>query len=127
MFIKYITANIDALKADFQKAKKQIQINHFPAPPFCSGAPFRTKIVRLTAAAISIKLIEEKFHAKILINSMTTQEQSIIALGSFFLCSFFIMVTAASRIKMPTAILIPLNAFAMMVSSRKLSKNIEIR
>ena len=38
-----------------------------------------------------------------------------------------IMVTAASRIKMPTAILIPLNAFAMMVSSRKLSKNIEIR
>ena len=96
-------------------------------PPFCSGAPFTIKIVKLIVAAISIRLIDEKLQEKILISSMETNEHSIITLGRTFLCIFFIMVIAASKIKMPTAILIPLNAFAIAVNSRKLSKNIEIR
>ena len=90
-------------------------------------APFRRKIERLIAAAISIRLMEEKFHAKILIHNMATKEPIIIALESFILFIFFIMVKAASTINRPTAILMPLNAFEIKVSSRKLSKNIEIR
>ena len=54
------------------------------------------------------------------------QEQTIITLGSFLLCIFLIMVMAASKIRIPTAILMPLNALAMSVISRKLSKNEDI-
>ena len=77
-----------------------------------------TEVARLTAAAISIKLIVEKFHEKILINSIAANEQIIIILGNTFFGILFIMVTAASKIKMPTASFIPLNAWAIIVISR---------
>ena len=63
----------------------------------------------------------------ILCNPENLLNQAMIVLGSFFFCIFLIMVMAASRIKIPTAILIPLKALAMIVSSRKLSRNMEIR
>ena len=77
------------------------------------------KIVRLTTEAISMRLMDEKFHAKMLISIIAANEQSMITRGRSFLCIFLIIVMAASSISMPTATLIPLNALAMIVISRK--------
>ena len=51
----------------------------------------------------------------------------MIVLGSGFFCIFRIILIPASRIRMPTATLIPIKACAIQVISRKLSRNIEIR
>ena len=67
--------------------------------------------------------IPEKFKAKMLMHSMIAQEQIIMVRGNFFLCIFLTIMIPASRIKRPTAILIPWNACAITVSSRKLSRN----
>ena len=61
-----------------------------------------------------------------LIRSMAINEQAIMESGKIFFCIFFIMVAAASNIKRPTAILMPLNAFAIIAISRKLSRHMEI-
>ena len=78
-------------------------------------------------AAIIIKLIDEKFQAKALIHNIVTHEHIIISLDNFFFCILLIIVIAASKIKRPTPTLIPLNAFATIVISKKLSKTIEIK
>ena len=49
-----------------------------------------------------------------------------VAANGFF-CIFRIILIAASRIRMPTAIRIPRKAWAIHVISRKLSRNMEIR
>ena len=68
-----------------------------------------------------------KLSEKIFIMSIITNEHIIKAFGNIFFGIFFIIVIAASRIRKPTAILIPLKALAITVISRKLSKNIEIK
>ena len=84
-------------------------------------------MIRLKTPAISIRLIEENLREKMLMHSIAAQEQAMIILGIFFFCIFFIIVKAASRIRRPTAILMPFNAFAMSVSYSKLSRNMEMR
>ena len=57
-----------------------------------------------------------------------TADNTIRMIGdNFFFCILLIIVIAASKIKRPTPTLIPLNAFATIVISKKLSKNIEIK
>ena len=55
------------------------------------------KMVRLTAAAMSIRLMEEKFQAKMLISSIAAKEQNMITRGSSFLCIFLIIVCSSSE------------------------------
>ena len=54
-----------------------------------------------------ITAVEEKLREKASISSMAMQAQTIIALGSGFFFIFFSIRKAASRIRRPTAILIP--------------------
>ena len=74
-----------------------------------------------------ISTMDEMFTEKILISIIATAEQTTMIIGIGF---FFILIsifTAASTISIPTAILIPLNAFATHVISRNLSKNFDIK
>ncbi len=59
--------------------------------------------------------------------NITPKEHRAIPLGRGAGGSFFSMFTAAFTIRIPTAALIPLKAWAMTWISRKLSKNTEIR
>ena len=68
-----------------------------------------------------------RFTSIVLASIAFTAEQTTIIIGIGF---FFILIsifTAASTISMPTAILIPRNAFAAHVISRNLSKNFDIK
>ena len=57
----------------------------------------------------------------------TAKDMLIILSGNLFFCIFRIMLIAASRIRIPTAIRIPRKACAIHVISRKLSRNMETR
>jgi len=81
----------------------------------------------LITAPSSISMIEEIFRAKILTTSITAAAPIIKASGSGFFCIFLIIVRAASKIRKPTAIRIPLKALAINPIERKLSKKREIR
>ena len=85
------------------------------------------KRAKLTIAATTIREMDEIFHEKKLTHSIVTQEQIIIAFDTFFFYIFLSMVIPAFKIKNPTPILIPLNAFAMIVNSKKLSKYIDMK
>ena len=76
------------------------------------------KIVRLIMAAISIRVMEEKFQEKRLMSSMAMQEPIMMERGSHFFCILRIMVMAASKMSSPTAILIPLKALAIQGISK---------
>ena len=85
------------------------------------------KRAKLTIAATTIREMDEIFHEKKLIHSIVIQEQIIITFDNFFFGIFLSMVIPAFKIKNPTPILIPLNAFAMIVNSKKLSKYIDMK
>ena len=84
-------------------------------------------MARLMTAAISIKVMEDIRRAKMSITSIVAKAQLMMISGIGFFCIFLIILIAASRINMPTAILIPLKAWAIHVIYRKLSRNMEIR
>ena len=87
--------------AHAQKAEKQIEINHSHFPPFCSGAVCGIG-GQADCRGVTSRLIDETFQEKMLI-SMTVKSRSSLRAKKPF-CIFFIIVTAASKIKMPTAI-----------------------
>ena len=75
--------------------------------------------------AIRIKTIVDTFTAKTDdINIRITALPAITYVHISFFFFFFHRFSAALAIRIPTAILIPLNAFATTVISRKLSKNL---
>ena len=77
------------------------------------------KRIKLISPAVSIKMMEEILTEKMLISSIATNAQSTNTLGIGFFCIFCSILMAASRIRMPTAILMPWKACAIQVISRK--------
>ena len=71
------------------------------------------KTIRLISPAVSIRIMEEILTEKILISSMAANAQSINAFGKGFFCIFRSILMAASRIRIPTAILMPWKACAI--------------
>ena len=67
----------------------------------------KRKTQRLTAAAVIIRLMEEKFQEKAEIISMAVAEKTMMALGSSFLGIFCIITAAAARINTPAPIGLP--------------------
>ncbi len=73
-----------------------------------------------------IRAMDEKFKEKILMASIAAKALIIIPVDKAPLFIFFIIFIPASNIRSPTAILIPLNALAITVHSKKPSRNMEI-
>lgn len=63
--------------------------------------------------------IDETFHPPKLIQIIAAQEHNITVTEKYDFFIFLTIMKAASRIKIPTAILIPLNAFAITDISKK--------
>ena len=105
---------------------EQIKVDHFAAPAFPVFLLVRN-MARLMTAAISIIVMDDTSSAKMSISSMARKVQAMIVSGIGLFCIFLIILIAASRIRIPTAILTPMKAWAIQAISRKLSRNMEIR
>ena len=68
---------------------------------------------RLTTPAASMMMMLERSHENRFTNSIKAAAQIMMASGILFFGIFLIILRAASRIRMPTAIRIPLNALAI--------------
>ena len=77
------------------------------------------EMIRLMNPAASIRMMEEILMEKMLIRSIAANAQSINTLDIGFFCIFCSILKAASKIRIPTAILMAWKACAIQVISRK--------
>ena len=77
------------------------------------------KTDKLIAPEASMTMILDRCHEKRFTSSIKTAAQIMMAKDILFFGILRIILTAASRIRIPTAIRIPLKALATQVTSRK--------